>query len=378
MHNGQDTIDTASHVADADTSPVTPPRRAEGLYFGLSDDAYHGDIALGSGSIRALAKCPIYYWRESWMNPLREADTETPALLYGRALHCLVLEGPEEFQRRYQPIPTAADHPEALVKMDDIKAALRAVGGKLSGTKEEITERLRELDPGAVFFDDVAAVFRAMCERDRVTGLKPETYGEIVQAAAYITGDPRVRAAFQGGRPEVSIFWERDGVPLKARLDYVRLGKADGKPVGLVTDLKSFANVLELPPERAVIRAISTTRLDIQAAAYLDGIARIPAMIESGKVFGVDGVNPQWIDMLGSVEQWQWFWCFYEKGVPVSMLRSTRPGSPVIQAATFELDRALQAYRDNMEAFGTAWRFVDPVADHEVTVSDLPKWLGVQ
>ena len=99
-------------------------------------------------------------------------------------------------------------------------------------------------------------------------------------------------------------------------------------------------------------------------------------MIESGKVFGAESVNPQWIDMLGSVEQWQWFWCFYEKGVPVSMLRSTRPGSPVIQAATFELERALQAYRDNMEAFGTAWRFVDPIADPEVTVSDLPKWLS--
>ena len=89
---------------------ATQNYHAPGIYFGLSEDAYHADHALGSGSIRALANHPMYYWRDSWMNPLRRQDEETPALLFGRALHKLVLEGIESFHKSYQPAPRKADH----------------------------------------------------------------------------------------------------------------------------------------------------------------------------------------------------------------------------------------------------------------------------
>lgn len=383
-----DAADAAEPDARADSAePVTlPPMLPEGIHFGLDETAYHADPALGSGAIRDLAKCPIYYWGASWMNPFREPDKETPALLYGRALHCLVLEGPAEFAKRYWPIPRPEDHPGALVKSDDIKARIRdfpdslrkSADVKLTADKAGLIAGLKRLDPGAVIFDEILDQFRGRCVEQGVTALPDALHSEIIQAAAYILGDARVQAAFRGGRPEVSLFWDQDGVPMKARLDYVRLGRENGEPVGIITDLKSFANALDLSPERAVMRAIATTRLDVQAAAYLEGIKRIPEWIAAGKVHGADGVNPEWLHVLGAIkpENWRFFWCFYEKGLPVSMLRATRPGSPVIEMARMSLSRALQAYRDNMAAYGTAWRFVDPVADSEVVIDDLPKWLG--
>lgn len=372
---------TALALEQPDEQPEPAPAKlelpetlAEGIYFDLPEDKYHGDISLGSGSIRQLAKCPIYYWRDSWMNPFREEPNETPALLYGRALHCLVLEGVEEFQKRYRRTPTPDDRPDALKTADDIKARLKALGGKVSGAKADLIERLRELDPDTLFWDDILDQFNAACARDRATALKPETHADIIQAAQYITAEERVRAAFQNGVPEISLFWTVDGVPLKARLDYTRLGKNGKKPVGLVTDLKSFANIMELPPERAVGQAITKTRLDVQMAAYMDGIQRIPQWIAEGKVYGAENIGPAWLDMLGEVTEWQWFWCFYEKGLPVSMLRSVRVGSQLHEIGNATFSRALRAWRDNIEAFGTDWRFVDPIPDPVIDTQDLPAW----
>ena len=367
------TLDPAPVEAQP-TKIERPDTIAEGIHFNLPEDAYHADPSLGSGSIRQLAKCPIYYWRDSWMNPFREEAPETPALLYGRALHCLVLEGVDEFRKRYQRIPTLDDQPDALRTMDDIRMRLKELGLPISGKKDDITERLKVADPEAIFWDDVLANFDAACIRDRSTALKTDIYTEIVQAAQYILTEDRVRAAFENGVPEISLFWTIDGVPMKARLDFTRLGGSSKKPVGIVTDLKSFANIMEQPPERAVGQAITKTRLDVQMAAYMDGIQNITKWISEGKVYGAEEIEPAWLDMLGNVEEWHWFWLFYEKGLPVSLLRSVRVGSSLHDAGKMTLARALQAYRDNMEAFGADWRFVDPLPDPVIDLQDLPSW----
>lgn len=362
-----------------------PDRIAPGLYFGLDEDAYHADPALGSGSVRALAKCPVYYWLDSHMNPLREPSPETPALLFGRALHKLVLEGLDAFQSAYAAEPSKDDYPEALVTTDDIQALLRSVsaedrkalGIKLTGRKDELIGYAKAADPGCVIYDEIVQKFAEDCARSGRSRLARRVYDEVVTSAGYIAGEDRVRPAFVGGRAEVSIFWDDDGVPMKARLDYVRLGKrADGATVVLATDLKSFANVMDHPPERAVVGAIANTRLDIQAASYFRGIRRIPDFYAAGQVFGADAIDAEWLAAVctAPVDRWSWFWCFYEKGAPISLLRS--PSQAVIDAANAEVERAQQSYRDYMANFGTAWRFVDPMPDVVVDLSDLPKWIS--
>ncbi len=366
--------------ATAFVVPGMPPRLPPGIYFGLPEAQYHADPALGSGSVRSLATHPVYYWQSSWMNPLRVPDEETPALLYGRALHSLVLEGSEKFQASYARYPLQSDHPNALDLVRDIKAVLKGLGAKFKSTdtKPILQQLLRETDPTAELWDDIIDGFEKDCRARGATVLKADVYQRVVAAAKFIAAEERVRTAFTRGMCEVSVFWEVDGIPLKARLDYVRLGRDGDRQVGLITDLKSFANKYDLPPERAVINAIMQTRLDIQAAQYLDGASRIPAFIAEGKVFGWSTRSDEWLQALAGLEagDWRWFWCFYEKEAPVAMLRSTRPGSALIQCATTAYNRALESYRDYVGAFGTDWHFVDPVPDTELTAEDFPKYFG--
>lgn len=371
---------TIDQIASQSRIVAAPTSLKPGLYFNLDEDAYHGDPALGSGSVRALAKCPIYYWTESWMNPFRVKDTDTAALLFGRALHKLVLEGGVAFEHGFAREPQEADHPGALVLIPHIKAALKARGAKGYSTmnKPELILMLKGIDPTVVIFDDIMAAFESECRQNRRSILKPAIYDQVVVAAAFIANDERVRAAFQGGRSEVSVVWEHNGVPLKARFDHMRLGKnSKGDRIGLITDLKSFANVMEAPPERAVIQAIANTRLDIQAASYLKAAAKVGEYIKSGQVYGAEGVSTEWLDAFTALEptDWQFFWVFYQKNAPVSLLRMTEPQSPMIEAANMEFARAIEAYKDNMQAFGTNWKFVDPMPDPRIDASDLPKWL---
>jgi hypothetical protein len=268
-----------------------PERIAPGVYFGLSESEYHADPALGSGSIRSIVNNAMYYWQDSWMNPLRIPEEDTPALLYGRALHSLVLEGVDKFSRSYVPYPLKSDHPNALDTTKDIQAALRGLGQKVSGPKPELIDRLRLADPDAEFWDDIVSKVEREAAKNNATILKADVYARVVAAAQFISAEERVRAAFSKGMCEVSVFWVVDGVPLKCRLDYTRLGIDAGQPVGLITDLKSFANRFGRAPERAVIDAIVQTRLDIQAAQYLQGAAQIPSFIKEGCVYGAEKVS---------------------------------------------------------------------------------------
>lgn len=368
---------TLDEIASQSRLVAPPTALPQGLHFNLPDKQYHADPALGSGDIRDLAKCPIYYWAKSWMNPFRDEDDDTDALLFGRALHKLVLEGGAAFERSFARLPTLADYPGALRTADEIRAHLKAAGQKISGLKAELAQRLKSVNPEAVIFDDVIADFEASCIATGRSILKAATYDHVVGAAAFIAQDERVRAAFQGGRSEVTVIHEHNGVRLKARFDYMRLGKLGDKRIGLVTDLKSFANIMGASPERAVMQSIASTRLDIQAAAYLKAASKIGEFIRAGQVFGADGIKQDWLAAFASIEpgHWQFFWVFYQKDAPVSLLRMTDPQSPMIEAANMEVARAIDAYTENMKTFGVNWRFVDPMADPRVDSSDLPRWM---
>lgn len=352
----------------------------DGLYFGMADDAiYHPSPALGSGDVRQLCKAAIYFWRDSHMNPMRKARAETPALRYGRALHKLGLEGLEAFTAAYARAPLKSDYPGALETQADLSAALKDAGEKVSGSKAEQVARLLAVRPDAVIWERIASAATVEALKAGKSMLAADEYDRVIVEAGFLLSNPSAAAALSGGMPEVSIFWTADnGVKCKARLDYLRLGKRGERLIGVVADIKTYASWSDEAPERAVVKAISTYRLDVQAAHYLNGCAKIPEFIAAGAVFGAEKVAPEWLAVLGQITpaDWQFSWIFASKEAPISLLRHVTPGSDLMNMAAADVARALDVYKENVDVYGQNWLFVDPIPDGEVTLQDLPPWHG--
>ena len=352
----------------------------DGLYFGLPDRLYHADPALGSGSVRDLAACPLYYWQSSVLNKDRQPEAESPALLFGRALHALVLEGREAFERGYICAPDKSEHPGALDLQDELKARCAELGLPVSGTKAVLVSRILEVDPEAVIWANVVDRINRKAAETGASILTRDQYEKVILGAGYIASNPAVAATFQGGRSEVSIFWTDNGVRCKARLDYMRLGRRQDRIIGLITDLKSFSAMGDDAPEKAVVKAICNTRLDVQAAHYLNGAQRIPEFIAAGKVTAHSGAMPaaEWLAAFAKLEplDWSFYWNFFSKDAPISLLRSVDAGSTLVQFGAGTAARAIDLYREYMAAYGESWRFVDPIADTTVTLEDMPPWFG--
>src|SRR5262245_53526162 len=89
---------------------VTP-----GIYDGISFDDYHRQALTdapsisGSGLVLIERMCPAIYWATSALNPKRIDETDTAAMLFGRAFHCLQLEGKATFHERYRVKPEGHD-----------------------------------------------------------------------------------------------------------------------------------------------------------------------------------------------------------------------------------------------------------------------------
>lgn len=73
-----------------------------GIYYGLSNEAYHAGPGISKSQLDDIAINPaVYLWRKH-----APVDVEkTAALDMGSALHCLLLE-PEEFDKRFVVAPS--------------------------------------------------------------------------------------------------------------------------------------------------------------------------------------------------------------------------------------------------------------------------------
>jgi hypothetical protein len=284
----------------------------------------------------------------------------------GRALHKLVLEGAEAFDSAFIEEPSPASYSGCLVTLEDLKAKCRDLGEPVSGTKAELAKRIKAKDAKVIIFDDILALFRAMVERDGLEVLKPDAMREVRQDAATITVNPHLAKAFTGGVAEVSVFWVEDGVPLKARFDYL-------KPKTIV-DLKRFANQRERPVDLAILLAIADYRYDVQARHYLSAYWHLWMAAQDGAVFGDCPLPRTWPDQIAIPEDIVFTWVFQGCDAPVSKGRSLTADSPALNKATREIALAKQLYRECVAKFGTApWTTDDPV--QAIGDTDLPVWM---
>ena len=236
-------------------------QRDVGVFPNIPNDVYHSGPGVSKSGLDLLARSPLHFKFATDARNDNEEREETRWQRIGSLVHKLVLEPASIWDEYAEPfVPSDG----ALATSDQIKDALRALGGKISGTKSELIDRLRDLDPGAVFVDDERAAWEAQLGRRRVINSSELELAEGMAAA--IEAHPIGGALFLSspGEAELSAYWvdpETD-LHLRCRPDWWR---ADG----IVVDLKTTEDASREAFERSVLNY----RYHVQAAFYLDGLA---------------------------------------------------------------------------------------------------------
>lgn len=336
-----------------------------GIHFGMPDDEYHTDPALGSTGLKKLLVSPPDYWWSSPLNPLRQESEETPALKYGKAVHKCVLEGVDQFKATYAPKPSKNDYTACLVTNDDLKAFLTEKGDKVTGTKPVLIERAGAYDDCPIILDDEIKEFEA----SGLIDLSRDDYNRVLAATSFIQANNHLSQAFTEGMPEVSVFWEEHGVRLKARFDYLKYAA--------LVDLKSIGNTKGIDFGRACFQAMANYNYPLSAAHYMNARRQMKSLYQADKVYG--DFDEQWLKAVVMNPSFAFVFVFWQsKGSPITKGITLSPMNPIIERANNEIKSAIAVYKEYMERFGSdsAWILQEPLV--EADDSDMPTWFNLR
>lgn len=237
------------------------PKHADGIYFGLPEEEYLADPALGSSGIKDLLKSPLTYWTRSQYNPNR-LDKDSAATTLGTYVHDALLDQSRRF----------AVKPEGMsFATKDGKAWRDAVpAGQI-----------------IITFDQHKAMLQIM---------------QALDASG-------VRQQFTEGEPEVSIFWTLpNGIRCKCRIDYLKPEEA--------IDVKTYANAMDKDLETAVSHTVANYGYSISALWYDRGIEAMQAMLSRHGPKAVHGDGPWLPSVLTTDPIPLWFIFLQTDGVP--------------------------------------------------------------
>lgn len=178
---------------------------ADGIYFGMPNDVYHADPALGSSGLRDLLTGGPTFWWNSAMNPQRKRK-DTRALDFGSAIHAMVLEGEAEFLRRFAEKPDPEGALNTYVQVKDW--LLKRGEAKVPRDKAGAVAQALLVDPDVRILE---VEEKRIADAGR-TILSDDDWGRVQVASAIIRANPQPRTAFRNGVAEVSVFWRIDGV----------------------------------------------------------------------------------------------------------------------------------------------------------------------
>jgi len=339
-----------------------PKPLVPGVYFGLPNDDYHDDRALGSTNIRKLRRSGPDYWYGSPLNPRRPVRKPNKYLTFGHAIHTRVLEGPAAFDKLFECEP---DREGLLITMDDLREFCERAGfDKVPRSKAGLIELALKIDKAARILD----VIKQRAEEAGRTLVDLDDYERMMIATALITKNPELSTAFMNGMPEVSVVFDRDdGVRCKTRFDYL-------KPRG-IADLKSIRNPLEKDFEQACRERFCNARYDIPAELYLEGRARLPGLVKAGRVFGE--CDPALLTRIVEAPEFAISFIFLQaEDAPITWSFTLSPGNPILSYAREHIEQAIRTYKQFMDAFGPDQMWVLAKPTEELDINELPGWYG--
>lgn len=172
--------------------------------------------AISKSALDTFSVSPFHYWAH-YLNPERPERVETPAMLFGTASHCCILE-PEAFEQRY------ARRPDGM-------------HGNSNAFKD----------------------WKATVERNGLIVLTGDQWDDCYRLRDAIMKNPLARGLLQGGITERSIYVTHPGTGLqiKCRPDYLS---------GTCVDLKSTARI----SASEFSKSIANHRYHVQQALYRD------------------------------------------------------------------------------------------------------------
>lgn len=212
------------------------PRIPYGIHADLAPADYYPrrlNEASASG-LKQMLRSPAHF--HEWVNN-PDADKTSPALEFGKLLHCAVLE-PEVFAREY------------IVEPKDAPAYPQARSWASAKSAPDV-ERAKD------FWREWEAAHKGM------TRVTVADYDKVQRMADSAMSHPVARGLLVGGQREISFSWpdEDSGIDCKARADLYLPGE-------FLMDLKSCRDA---SPE-GFARAVATYCYDVQQANYLAGI----------------------------------------------------------------------------------------------------------
>lgn len=204
----------------------------------LPADQYHvkklGELS--SSGIKQLLRTPAHY--KAWVES--DTDKQTPALLFGRALHCALLE-PDVFAKTY----TTEAPPESAPRRPSISQRNAA-------------------KPSPATLDAIAFWDQWDADHAGLESISAENLEKISAMVASVQATPLAMRAISGGKSEVTATWldEETGLPCKARADYFVNGKFP-----YVLDVKTCEDA----SPAGFARACAKYGYHIQHAHYCEG-----------------------------------------------------------------------------------------------------------
>ncbi len=365
--------------------PVMPPIPeggapfpAPGLYFGMPESEYHAIHAGSTSGLKRLAVSSMDYWADSVLNPDRDDGPQKDYFDFGKAIHCVVLEGRDVYAQRYV---IGLEKPADVIETtDQIKAAIVEAGGKpitriadgsRAAKKEDWIEQLIELSPDAQVWERIKAAFDA--EHEGASIISHKINRRVNIAARMILAQPDIAENFRGGQAEVSVFWfcRVTGAPMKARFDYLTMRR--------IVDLKSFSSRGGLPIDRAIERAIANMRYIVQQVVYDEAAAEAKAMILDQ---GADAIHSsaqgdvEWALKWAKQPEPEFIFVFQQSGLaPVTrgkiMPRENMGHFGVTRRRVEELKRVFIA---NCEVYGASEPWLDIRPVEHIDDSEIPSW----
>lgn len=322
-------------------------RHGDGIYFGMAEDEYHADQALGSTVLKELVLDPIEYQHARLHGGEKK---ESFALKWGSAIHCRVLEGRSSLAERFPIAPALQDYIGALDTMADLRRHCKTISISAAQTKLDTIKRIREVDREVIIWDEIVANFEA--ENAGRTIIPRDALHHIERAAQWMQRDRELGpvmedGTFTAGASEVSIFYTDNGVRLKARLDHLLAHGA--------IDLKSFRAIMQERLVPAAKRAIYRMRYDLQAAAYIRALRAAAKLYADGKVFN-NLYKPEFLDTVFDTlasGKMKWIWVLIKaSGAPQSVVREFNMNSMIFRQAAVDIDDAIENYRNYTGKFG--------------------------